>query len=571
MFKRHSASRAQLLAASLLIAMAASPAALAQNVVGPADVSRVQERTNQPSISQPSDQMVEVQGGAAASAPKGAEKIMLTLNSVSIEGMTVYTVKQVEPLYASQIGKKVSVADVYQIAAELTKKYRNDGYIITQVVVPPQTIEGGSVQIQVVEGFVDNVVVDGVPNDSERSLIESYANRLKGKPLNTRDLERSILLTNDLPGVTARSIISPAAGKPGAANLRVVVQRDPFEGMASLDNYGSRYLGPLQAQVGLSANSLLNLNERITTDFIYAPGGGISKELAYGDLIYRQPVGRFGTSVDLSTSYASTDPGYRLKEFDVEGQSFTYSIRVNQPIVRTRGLNWSVYGLFDSRNNKTESNINPTTEDLIRAVRLGTKIDFLDGIFGAGYNSASIELAHGLDIFGASDSGDANLSRAAGDPQFTKVTAELQRLQRVTRHVNLLVAGKAQLSNDAMLSSEEFGVGGPSYGRGYDPSEIVGDDGVAGKIELQVNDPIPFEKVKTYQVYAFLDGGRVWNDDPSTPSDEEISIASTGFGVRTTLRSNTDAGIFVAFPLNRDVEALGNEDARVYFNLGQRF
>ena len=50
-----------------------------------------------------------------------------------------------------------------------------------------------------------------------------------------------------------------------------------------------------------------------------------------------------------------------------------------------------------------------------------------------------------------------------------------------------------------------------------------------------------------------------------------MAVLSTGLGLRTTLKSNTEAGVYVALPLNRDVQTLGDDDPRVFFNLGQKF
>lgn len=566
-----------LLARLLLTATALAPLVLtgapaaAQAITGPADASRVQERLTQPSIRQPGAELVEVEGPAITTAPAGADKVMLNLAAVALEGVSVYDPAELAPLYQDKIGTRISVADVYTLAAELTRHYRNDGFILTQVVVPPQTIEGGQVKLQVVEGFISEVLVEGTDSESERKLIASYAGQLRSEPLNARKLEQALLLVNDLPGVTARSIIGPDPRQAGAALLRIQVVRDSFEGQVSADNYGSRFLGPLQLQTGLSLNSFLDMNERITADFIYAPGPSFNKELAYGGLTYLQPIGRFGTTLELAGSLASSNPGYTLDEFRVIGRSITYSVKVNQPLLRTRAQNIGVYGRFDVRNNRTQSNIDATREDFIRAVRLGTDFDYIDRAFGGGFNSFSVEMSQGLSLFGASDSGDANLSRAEGDPQFTKFNGEAQRLQRLTRNLNLLVGVRGQYASEALLSSEEFGVGGPNYGRGYDPSEIVGDHGVAGKLELQWTAPIAAPIFKDYQLYAFLDGGRVWNEDATAASDKVISVASTGVGVRATLLTDTQAGAYVALPLSRDVQTMSDKDPRFFANVQHKF
>ena len=107
----------------------------------------------------------------------------------------------------------------------------------------------------------------------------------------------------------------------------------------------------------------------------------------------------------------------------------------------------------------------------------------------AGLSACNTAEGFGRDLSGASDDNEQRLTRLEGDPTFTKLNADIQRLQRVTSHVNLLLNVSGQWANGPLLSSEEFGIGGMFVGRGYDPSEITGDEGVSGKAELQWNEP----------------------------------------------------------------------------------
>ncbi|HRK96914.1 MAG TPA: POTRA domain-containing protein [Alphaproteobacteria bacterium] len=112
--------------------------AMAQTVPGTADVSRVQGHIEQTLPRGKAEAPLKVEGSAPFTAPDGAEKMLFTLQSVEIEGQTVYPQAKLEKLYASKVGTQISLADVYALAAQLTAQYRNDGYILTQVVVPPK-------------------------------------------------------------------------------------------------------------------------------------------------------------------------------------------------------------------------------------------------------------------------------------------------------------------------------------------------------------------------------------------------------------------------------------------------
>ena len=550
-------------------ASAQLPASAEKAVTGQASPARAQQQFEDQAIIPNVSPSIEVRDIILQKAPQGAEKMRFNLGTIEFEGISVYTQDDLRPVYADKLGQNISLAELYAISTALTNKYRNDGYILTQVIVPPQTIEGGRAKLKVIEGYIDAVEVEGVDDPSALALIRAYASKLQStNALNAKDLERNLLLISDLPGIQARSILGPSPSQPGAAVMRVIVTRDPYDALLAVDNFGSRYLGPLQLTGAGSLNSMFGNNERISGQVVIAPDSG---ELAYFGLGYEQPIGTAGTKIELFTSHTSTQPGYDLAQFDVKGRSQFVSAKIEHPFIRSRSRNLYAHVLFDWRDVDSKNNLEPTRRDRIRALRAGGRYEFLDTLMGVGINSMSAEIAQGVNIFGASKEGDANLTRSAGDPKFTKINAEAQRLQRITSNVNLLVAARGQLASKALLSSEEFGVGGLGFGRGYDSSEIIGDDGFAGKIEAQWNKPYPSEMVLDYQLYGFLDIGRVFNKDATTSSAKKNTASSAGFGVRADLTKETEGGLAVAFPLNRDIQTQGNNNPRFYFNVSRRF
>lgn len=555
---------------ALCAAIACYPSlASAQQVPGSADAGRADEQIRMPDDLIQASPKIEVREVAIKEAPAGAENITFPLNSLSLEGANSYDRAELENVYKDKLGRTISLADLYGIAGDLTRKYRNDGYILTQVIVPPQTIEGGTARLQVVEGYVSNVSVQG--DDTGAELIRSYAARIQshGRATNVKDLEHWMLLVNDLPGVSARGVLSPSPTQPGAAELTVVTERDSLDGVVGIDNYGSRFLGRTQVNAALSGNNLLGLNEKITGQVAATPMDGMDAELAYLALSYAQPIFNYGTILDLFASKTLTDPGYTLKEFDVDGKSDVLGIGLRHPFYRSRDLNFTGRTSFDYRNVDSNNDIEPTRRDRIRTLRVGGRLEAIDSLIGVGYNIADIELSHGVDILNASQEDDF-VSRPEADPDFYKINAELQRLQRLTSSLNLLVGVTGQWANDALYSSEEFGVGGINYGRGYDPSEITGDDGVAGKVEIQWTEPYQLPYFESYQLFGFYDVGKVWNDDATTSDEESASLASAGLGIRLNLPMQIDAGALYARPLTRTPEA-DDDNGRVLFTLSKSF
>jgi len=545
--------------------------AFAQAVPGSADVSRVPKRLEKPTDFNDIDVSVQVEEGQERSAPAGAEKVKLKLKAIELSGATVYSDKELMRVYGDKVGTQITLADVYGIASQLTAKYRNEGFILTQVIVPPQTIETGLVKLQVVEGFIDKISVEGQTRNNKDKIRKIAKALTKNPPLNSKTLEHVLLILNDMPGVEARSVLSPSLTTPGASDVAIVVSDGKkYEGFAQLDNRGSRYLGPLQMNYEGQTNSLLGFNENIALQYVTAPDGQPDREMDFVSLSYMQPVGNFGTTLEGAVSMAWTDPGFELSQFDIKGKSESFLLRAVHPFIRTRNKNLNFSVQFDALNSDRSDNVTVgDTEDRVRSLRLGGLYQFSDRFVGV--NTIGGEISQGLDILGERGSGSTNLTKARGRSDYTKVNASISRVQYLTDGVELQASVKGQKSAHNLLSSEEFGIGGAEYGRAYDNSEIVGEDGVAGSLEIRWDNPKEIKYVNAYQLFGFYDIGRVWDRDNTVAQNRIQSIASLGAGVRVSVTDIIDTSLEFAMPLTRNVETRNDKDTRVFMTLSASY
>jgi hemolysin activation/secretion protein len=506
---------------------------------------------------------------APIEAPAGAEKVKLTLKSVSIEGATAYSEAEIAALYQDMIGTTITLADVYGIAQRLTVKYRNDGYILTQVIVPEQTISGGNVRLRVVEGFVDNVSVQG-DTHGKLEFLQGFANKIRAeKPMNAKKLERYVLLMNDLAGVSAKAVLSPSAKVQGASDIAIMVEQKPVDVFGQVDNRGTRYLGPMQWNAGARINNAFGMYEGLSLQGVTAFTDGTEREMDYFGMSWSQPLNTEGTKLSLGGSLTSTDPGYTLSASDVKGLAKNINLELSHPFIRSRNDNLFGSIKFNYLNSTRKDNLGGgDTTDHLRVLRAAGTYQFTDRFIGI--NTFNVEASKGLGLFGASDEGDANMTRALGDPRFYKTTLEISRLQRLTDVFDIFVSAAGQKSSNYLLASEEFGVGGINYGSAYDSSEITGEDGVAGRFELRANNLIS-TPADMLQLYGFYDIGKVWDKDNALPEDRQRSIASTGAGFRTSLNENFAGTFEVALPLTRKVGTESDKEARFFGSLTARF
>ena len=313
----------------------------------------------------------------APSAPiaAGQAEASFELRGVEVEGATAIPHAELEALAQKDVGHQVTLTDLRGIADRITAHYRNQGYILSRAIIPAgQQISGGVVKIQVIEGYIDNVVFTGAEQQSQ-SLLQSYADRIKAsKPLNNNVLERYLLLMDDITGATARGVLSPSQANTGASQLTVTIDYKPIDGNVTVDNRGSRFLGPYQVSGLVGANSELGLSERIQLRGIVTTN---IDELKFIEGSYQQPVGPEGTTLRASGSYTETQPGASLSRLDIEGDSAAFEAEVRHPFVRSRRQNLFGDAGFRFRDSSTDVLSQRLYDDHVRSVYVGGAYDVL--------------------------------------------------------------------------------------------------------------------------------------------------------------------------------------------------
>jgi hemolysin activation/secretion protein len=497
--------------------------------------------------------------------PLNAKDIRFQLTRVIIEGATVYCEKDLLPSYQSRLDGEVSLADIYQIAATLTAKYRNDGYILSQVVVPAQSVEGGQVRLKAIEGYIASVTIEGVDGD-RRNLVQRYADKIQQcRPLKNDVLEHYMLLMNDLPGAFARAAIKPSPKEQGASEMAVQFSQSKAQGGLSLDNRGGESLGPMRISGDIGLNSVLGLQENTSLRLVSSG----NEKMTYVSLAHDERIGSEGSKLNLLFSMVDAKPKeMTFIPLNLETSSQTAALTYSRPLIRSRSQNFSLHGGLTFHEGKTGIFNVEDTRDSTRVLKIGITYDLADSCYGV--NLLAIELSQGMLGLGSSSSGDPMLSRPNGKVDFTKATVYAARLQSITQHWSILAAANAQYAFTDLLSSELYSYGGEQFGRGYDPSEMVGDHGIGMKVELRYKDTIPDRFAFSYTGYAFYDAGIVYQRSPGGLADSD-SASSVGLGLRMDLGRYVSCYGELAKPLTRDVSAEGNRNMRLYGGVSLRF
>lgn len=487
--------------------------------------------------------------------PPGAAQAKLKLVEVILVGNTAVATADLAALWQPLLGKEISLADVFGVAAAVSAGYRERGFVLSQAVVPKQDLDvaGAKVQIQVLEGFIGKVSVNGQPPAALASYLSPIAAE---RPATLATLERQLLLVNELPGVQGRANLK-AGSAPNASDLDLELQRTAYRGSVLVHNRIAPSQGDVRIEADVTANGFLGHFDRHNLR-LSSSGSERTNQLSYSADV---PLGSSGLKAQLGASASKSAPKVVVDNLDT--RSHNAFAGLSYPVLRSRQTNLDLRAQLTGYNNYSETLGFRTSEDRIRAVRVGLSADYADAM--GGVNLLDLEFSKGLSGMGASDPSDPLLNGA--EPAFSRTTVYLARLQSLGGAWSLLGAVTAQTSADKLPSAEQLGLGGETFLRGFDPSEVIGERGYAAKLELRFN--ADFSAWSTTW-YAFADAGTVKRRRVGD-SDLSSSLTSAGVGLRFSGPARVRGYVEVAKPVGDNVASKGNSNARVFAGLGIDF
>lgn len=556
--------RGGLAVTTAIVAIAVAATAQAQQIPRSFEPGRLEQRFEQ--LPQPeSKPPVEFPAPEQAPPPDKAGQVRFTLQGIQIQGATVYAESQLRPFYEKLLGREVSLLDIYQVRDAITAKYRGDGYILSQALIPAQRIQSGIVRIEIVEGHVNSIEFQGELR-GRMGLLDEYADKIKAsRPLKADDLERYVLLADDLPGVTVKTVLSPSKGDKAGSDLVFILEQKPVGAGLTVDNRGTRAVGRYQFDGRTEFNNLAGLFEQTAVRGIVTQQ---VRELQYLDVTHTETLDSEGTTSFVGARRSWSKPGDTLSVFEMASVQSTLRFGVSHPFIRSRAETLRGDLDFTVRNSRSRSFGILLSEDRTRPLTAGLTYDFADSLQGS--NLIQTQASYGLNVFNATRTGTPNLSRADARSDFRKLTLLAERNQPLPEQFAVRLAAQGQYSPDKLLSSEEFGLGGSAYGRAFDSSEITGDNGLAGTLELQYTPIVEQFGFDYVQFYTFSDIGAVWNYEDG-PRHGRQSLASAGGGIRLALANAFNVNLELAKPFIRNAGEDQSKGWRAFFSLSARY
>ncbi|MBL6938465.1 MAG: ShlB/FhaC/HecB family hemolysin secretion/activation protein [Alphaproteobacteria bacterium] len=564
-----SGSGATLGALALALALSISTSVDAQVVPGAIPPAR--DRPLPPVPSQP-DFDFSIVAPHRSPVPRAVDEVHFKLSGIRITGATTIPPDTFKPLWADKIGKDITLADILSIADQIEAAYRARGFLLVRAYVPPQRVANGMFTINVSEGFLANVTVQGGDDDVRDHIRDYLQPAAAARPLTSETIERGLLLTNDLPGISAAGVLKPSPDTPGASDLVVDVSQPWITGGAAVDNRGSRFSGIWTFAGDVEFNSLFG-GDQLGLSVTGSPSSAL--EVA-GSLRYRHPIGDDGLIGSIIGSITHGQPGSTLTAFNVQTDSWAAGPRLTYPVIRTRDETLLLDGGFTVQDARVYVLGSGVSHDKWRVLDVGGTYQLNDiALLNNGSWSTTFDVAQGIPGLGGTDNHSPHASRVGALLDFTKATAFTRLSIPLKGSFGVVLSGQGQYSFAPLITGEQIAFGGTQIGRGYDPGAITGDHGLGGAAELRYDYRVNEEWLSSIEPYLYVDGAQTWyiqRGPAHSPSLLDQNIVSLGGGVRFWLPYNITGALEAAHTTHAVLGSdAGKQATKLLLDLAIRF
>lgn len=481
----------------------------------------------------------------------------VVVSAVIFEGHTKFSQDELAAVVEGYVGKSLDLAGLRNMVNRISIHYRERGYLFARAILPAQSIETGTVRVQVVEGSYGEVVTRGHPDlypDARKFL-----KRLRpGDVIESTALERHTLILSDQPGIEVVPVIRPGAAV-GTGDLDVDIQRaDRFSGEVGVDNHGNRFTGEHRLRASVRTGSAFILGDEFALMGLYT-----MEDLFFGSFRYGLPLGGSGLRGFAGLSYTDYQLGKEFSALGVTGRAEVRELGLSYPFVRSQQANLSVIVASQYKSLRDSQSSTDTNRKSSYSLPVTVQFDVRDSLGAGAVTYGAVTGTLGKLYL---DDQLASFDPGETEGSFQTLSYDLVRLQGLTPQLSLMarVSGQYALSN--LDSSEGMSLGGVNSVRAYPQGEASGDRGWIGQLELRY-------RYQDYTPYVFADYGRVQvNADDYDAAPNGRSLSGSGLGSRYD-RGPWHANIAVAWRTKggRSVSSGKNETPLFWVTGNYRF
>jgi hemolysin activation/secretion protein len=463
------------------------------------------------------------------------------------------------------LGPHRTAADVEKARAALEKSYHDEGYQTVSVSIPPQNALTGLVVLRVTEGVIGHVRVKNA-RFFDLQKIKARARSLREGTLpNFHDLTADIIALNAWPDRRVTPALR-AGVKPGTVDVDLNVDdKLPLHGEVEINDRNSPNTAPLRVTGTVHYDDLWQLGHSLSFTYQVAPQDPANAESFSGSYLARVTddfsVLVYGLT---SNSNVATVGGFNVVgPGQVVGARAVVTLPMQENFFHTisLGIDYKHFGEVVG-SQATAANASTSFSSPVTYFPLAVNYSATwqqDGSLTQ-LNAAATMNIRGL----GSDFAAFDNKRFNADPSFFHLNADVEHTHDLPEGYQVYGKLQGQFASGPLVSSEEFSLGGWDTVRGYYESEALGDNAVAGTIELRSPDvgtliqknlkdssghPLQANVFDEWRFFAFGDGGLCTVQQPTVGEQESFWLASYGVGTRFKALNYFNAQLALAMPV----------------------
>ena len=486
-----------------------------------------------------------------------------TVNRFEIMGEQPLASASVQELLRVYTGKAINISDLQSAAKRLEDAIKAQGYIFYRVVVPPQQPLDGVIQLKVLRFNINRVDVTGNKHFSDENIRASLPHLVVGESPNTRPVQRALQIANDHPAKRATIVMRQSREVPDAIDAELQV-RDvkPQQTYVSLSNTGTQATGDYRLSFGYQHSNLFDRDHSVTLSYTTSPD--YWSDVRQFGIFYRIPLYSLGGSLHAYYTDSSANSG-TIDSFDVSGSGSFYGLQYRQALPKIGDYSHSVFVGLDDKDFGSDVTL--------LGVQIGVDVRSRPLTLGyAGkWKKANTELTGSISWFSNTGSGASNddatytASRAGADSGWSKINIQASVEHSFTNQWKATAVFQYQDTSDALISGEQFGLGGASTIRGFAEREIAGDRGHLLRVEVWA------PKFKNnIQPFAFVDSGKLSLVEPIAGTPDDQALSSAGIGLTWSYKDNLNLRMGWATVLDGAGTTEKNND-KLHVNVFYRF
>lgn len=489
----------------------------------------------------------------------GQEITKFYIREYRIEGAKRLPRLEVERAVYPYLGPERGADDVEQARAALEKSYHDNGYQTVSVAVPQQDPRRGVIRLEVVEGKIGRLRVNGSKFFLPSQIKREAPSLAEGNVPNFDQVSKEIVGLNRL----GDRRVTPAlrAGiVPGTFDVDLNVEdKLPLHGSLELNNRYSSNTTELRLNGSISYGNLFQKGHTGGLSFQIAPENPDDAKVFSGYYLARVSS---GVSLMLSGTKQNSDVS-TLGGAAVGGRGEIVGLRALYDLPTTAKFYQSFNIGFDYKHFDEDLVIGKDT--------ISSPIEYypISANYAAtwmgehGFTEMNHSLNFGLRGIGSKERDYSN-KRYNADGNFVFLRSDVAHTHDLKGGSQLFGKIQGQVSNRPLINSDQLAGGGLSSVRGYLEATALGDNGVFGTVELRspslIGKPdIANPKSDEWRFLAFADAGvlGIWDALPSQQS--QYNFSSAGLGTRFRIKEHYNGSVDAAIPFANQLDTDAGE------------